>query len=81
MLAGLLFAAIPLLNAATTQSHLGATIPAGNWLVAGFDLVCLLFGLTLLHTAVRILRHKGRPRAAARRRAAPAAPLAPAAAE
>ncbi|MEO7470066.1 MAG: PepSY-associated TM helix domain-containing protein [Sphingobium limneticum] len=65
---GLLFAAIPLLNAATVQSHLGVTIPAGNWLIAGFDLVCLLFGMALLHTAVRVVRYKRRSRGAAPRR-------------
>ncbi|WP_411884735.1 PepSY-associated TM helix domain-containing protein [Polaromonas sp. YR568] len=43
-IAAFLFGAIPLLNAATTASHLGVTIPAGLWRVAGFDLVCLALG-------------------------------------
>lgn len=81
VLGGLLFAAIPLLNAATVRSHLGVTIPAGNWLVAGFDLVCLLFGIALLHTAIRVLRHKGRPRGSARQRKEPAPSLTTVAAE
>ncbi|MGQ2980328.1 MAG: PepSY-associated TM helix domain-containing protein, partial [Polaromonas sp.] len=45
---GLLFAAIPLLNALTTATHLGVSMPAGLWAVAGFDLVCLALGATLL---------------------------------
>lgn len=45
---GLLFAAIPLLNALTTGSHLGVTVPARLWRVAGFDLACLALGLGLL---------------------------------
>ena len=42
--AGLLFGAIPLLNAATTATHLGVSVAAGLWQVAGFDLVCLALG-------------------------------------
>lgn len=48
---GVLFAAIPLLNALTTSSHLGMTIPAGMWRIAGVDLTCLVFGLALLWSA------------------------------
>ena len=36
---GLLFDGIPLLNALTTATHLGVTLPQGLWRVAGFDLV------------------------------------------
>jgi len=43
-IAAFLFAAIPLLNAATTATHLGVSIPAGLWRVAGFDLTCLGLG-------------------------------------
>ncbi|MES2688314.1 MAG: PepSY-associated TM helix domain-containing protein [Pseudomonadota bacterium] len=46
--AALLFGAIPLLNAATTATHLGVSIPAGMWAVAGFDLACLGLGAALL---------------------------------
>lgn len=46
-LAAALFAAIPVLNAATGGAHLGISIPAGLWQVAGFDLVCVLLGLGL----------------------------------
>ncbi|HEY8357339.1 MAG TPA: DUF3325 family protein, partial [Ramlibacter sp.] len=44
---GLLFAAIPLLNALTTTTHLGHSLPAGWWAVAGFDLVCLALSLAM----------------------------------
>lgn len=46
--AAFLFGAIPLLNAATTATHLGVSIPAGLWAVAGFDLTCLALGVALL---------------------------------
>jgi uncharacterized iron-regulated membrane protein len=32
---------IPVLNALTTDRHLGVTIPAGDWVLAGFDLFAL----------------------------------------
>jgi uncharacterized iron-regulated membrane protein len=44
-LAALLFGAIPLLNAATTSTHLGYSLTHGLWPIAGFDLVCLGLGL------------------------------------
>ncbi|HBK45697.1 MAG TPA: hypothetical protein DDZ67_04540, partial [Xanthomonadaceae bacterium] len=43
----LLFAGVPLVNALTTRIHLGVTLPAGNWALAGVDLVCLGLGLCL----------------------------------
>ncbi len=50
-IAAFLFGAIPLLNAATTATHLGVSIPAGMWAVAGFDLTCLALGAALLMCA------------------------------
>jgi hypothetical protein len=45
-----LFAALPAVNALTTQTHLGFTLAHGNWVYAGFDLTMLgiaaLLGLT-----------------------------------
>jgi uncharacterized iron-regulated membrane protein len=45
-----LFAALPAINAITTQTHLGITLAQGNWVYAGFDLTMLgiatLLGLT-----------------------------------
>ncbi len=44
-----LFAALPVINALTTQAHLGITLARGNWVYAGFDLtmlgVAVLLGL------------------------------------
>jgi uncharacterized iron-regulated membrane protein len=48
---GALFALVPLLNALTTHTHLGVTLPAGMWAVAGFDLTCLGLGVALLAAA------------------------------
>ncbi|VCU68134.1 hypothetical protein PIGHUM_00184 [Pigmentiphaga humi] len=73
-----LFAAIPLLNAWTGGQGLAASIPAGQWAVAGFDLAALLTGLLLAWAAVRI----GKPRAGKpARQPARAQALAPAAGE
>ena len=47
-LGGALFAAVPLLNALTTATPLGVSVPAGLWAVAGFDLTCLALGAALL---------------------------------
>lgn len=54
---GLLFALVPVLNALTTSTHLGVSLPAGLWRVAGFDLVCLALGLALLAAGVLLGRH------------------------
>lgn len=41
-------ALVPVVNAFTTSRHLGVSLPAGDWVMAGFDLTCLasaaLFG-------------------------------------
>ena len=44
-LAAVAYAALPALNALTTGQHLGNSIPAGAWAVAGFDLAALAAGL------------------------------------
>ena len=51
MIGGLLFAGVPVLNAFTTHSHLGVSLPEGMWRLAGFDLTCMALGMTLLVTA------------------------------
>jgi uncharacterized iron-regulated membrane protein len=43
-LAAVLLAGLPLLNAITTDAHLGRTLVAGDWVRAGFDLTALAFG-------------------------------------
>lgn len=56
-----LFAALPVLNAVTTDRHLGITLPAGDWALAGFDLTCFTFGVVLAavarHVASRQCQH------------------------
>ncbi|PEQ13679.1 hypothetical protein B2G71_04985 [Novosphingobium sp. PC22D] len=58
--AGALFAALPVLNLMTSHAHLGVTVPAGNWMVAGFDLVALATGLALLAAAAKLRRRIAR---------------------
>lgn len=58
VLAAALFCMLPLLNALTTGAHLGASLPAGDWVRAGFDLTALAAGLLLAWCAWRA----GRPR-------------------
>lgn len=79
--AGLLFAALPVINAATTGTHLGVTLPAGEWMWAGMDLSFLAVGLVFGALARHLLRRrpaavaKPAPRSA-RPAAAPAVPAA-----
>ncbi|EHK66215.1 PepSY-associated TM helix domain-containing protein [Achromobacter arsenitoxydans] len=46
--AAVALALVPVVNAFTTQRHLGVSLPQGDWVMAGFDLTCLasavLFG-------------------------------------
>lgn len=53
---------LPILNLITTQSHLLQTLPAGDWVIAGFDLCCLLSGAICLQAALR-LKARGNSRA------------------
>lgn len=46
-----LFAALPILNALTTQTHLGITLTHGDWVYAGFDLTMLGIAALLALTA------------------------------
>jgi len=46
-----LFVLLPLLNVLTTDAHLGVTLPAGRWALAGFDLTVLGPGLGLAAAA------------------------------
>ena len=55
-LAALLFSAVPMLNALTTPYHLGASLKAGDWAMAGFDLACLVSGLFLAWAAWKMQR-------------------------
>lgn len=56
--AAMLWAAIPAINLlTTTESHLLVTLPAGQWSLAGVDLMAILFGLLLGAVAWK-QRHK-----------------------
>jgi uncharacterized iron-regulated membrane protein len=63
---GTLLATIPLLNAATTATHLGVMLPSGQWAVAGFDLVVCALGLSLLWAAWFVGRRAAKKAAAPR---------------
>jgi uncharacterized iron-regulated membrane protein len=56
---------LPVLNAMTTDRHLGASLAQGDWVMAGFDLTTLATGLAFAAFALRMqrtaTRHAGRP--------------------
>ena len=52
--AGAVWALLPVLNAWTTQAHLGVTLPAGDWAWAGMDLSFLATGALLGGLAWRL---------------------------
>jgi uncharacterized iron-regulated membrane protein len=58
--AALLCALLPLLNAATTNIHLGRTIPAGDWALASVDLTALVIGFLFGVVALRLRGRKAR---------------------
>jgi len=55
-LAAAAFALLPLLNLLTTDRHLGVTLPAGDWVLAGFDLTMLALGACFAVAAHRVRR-------------------------
>lgn len=72
-LAAAAFALLPLLNAFTTDRHLGVSLPAGDWVLAGFDLTLLALGACFAVAAHRV--HRRLRAAAATRAPAAQAPL------
>lgn len=62
-----LFALIPVLNAFTTQAHLGATIASGDWVLASFDLTMIAFGAMLAYCGWR-MQHWQPPLSAAEKK-------------
>nr|WP_246484225.1 PepSY-associated TM helix domain-containing protein [Marivibrio halodurans] len=60
-LAGLLCLLLPLLNALTSEAHLGNSLPAGTWRLAGVDLTAAACGLVFLAIAHRIARRTTTP--------------------
>jgi uncharacterized iron-regulated membrane protein len=71
------FALLPVLNAIVTQRHLLATLAAGDWVRAWFDLGLLGCAALLATLAWKVARHKKAPpaRKASARQAAPARTL------
>ncbi|WP_042792471.1 PepSY-associated TM helix domain-containing protein [Achromobacter insolitus] len=68
-------ALVPVVNALTTSRHLGVSLPAGDWVMAGFDLTCLAGALLLAwmaRKAARAAKAPGKGRPAARPVAKPA---------
>lgn len=55
-LTALACAVIPVVNALTTSRHLGVTLPAGDWALAGFDFSMLAFALAFAFMARRLQR-------------------------
>jgi uncharacterized iron-regulated membrane protein len=53
-IAAALLLGLPLLNGLTTNRHLAASIPAGEWALAGFDLTAIAFGLGFACIALRL---------------------------
>ena len=55
-LTGIAYGLIPVLNAMTTERHLGITIPAGDWGLAGIDLAACAISLFFVTLAGSIWR-------------------------
>jgi len=55
-LAAGVFMLLPLLNALTTQRHLGITIPAGDWALASIDLTFVMLGVFFALAAHKVRR-------------------------
>jgi uncharacterized iron-regulated membrane protein len=56
-LAGLLFALLPFLNGLTTDRHVLASVPAGDWAIAGMDISLFAAGLSCSALAMYLQRH------------------------
>jgi uncharacterized iron-regulated membrane protein len=66
-LAGLCFAAVPLVNALTTSRGLARSLIAGDWTFVSFDVVMLALGAAFLVTASKVARRTAMPNAQIRR--------------
>ncbi|TBV08147.1 PepSY-associated TM helix domain-containing protein [Stutzerimonas kirkiae] len=62
------YALLPLLNALTTDKHLGVTLPYGDWVLAGFDLTMLALAALFAYAAVKLRTKWLKAEAAARER-------------
>ncbi|WP_088139124.1 PepSY-associated TM helix domain-containing protein [Achromobacter xylosoxidans] len=54
--AAVALALVPVVNVLTTARHLGVSLPAGDWVMAGFDLTCLAGALLLAWMARKAAR-------------------------
>lgn len=43
-----------MVNALTTDRHLGVTLPNGDWVLAGFDLTMLALGIVFALSALKL---------------------------
>lgn len=59
-LAALVYGLLPLVNALTTDRHLAASLPAGDWVMAGFDLSMLALGVAFAALGWFLLQREGR---------------------
>lgn len=64
------FLLLPLLNAVTTDRHLGNTIRGGEWVLASFDLTMLAVGAVFALAAIKVHRRWAAPSTSDRRRLA-----------
>lgn len=60
-LAAASLALVPVVNALTTSRHLGVSLPAGDWVMAGFDLTCLAGALLMGWMARKAARARKAP--------------------
>lgn len=60
-IAALAFLLLPLVNALTTDRHLGVSIAAGDWVLAGFDATMLALGSAIAVAALKIHRRSSAP--------------------
>ena len=72
-------ALVPVINALTTQRHLAVSLPAGDWVMAGFDLTCLAGALLLAWVARKAARARKAPAGRPAARPAPSPQSSPAA--
>ncbi|MFV0278475.1 MAG: hypothetical protein ACK5HY_15005, partial [Parahaliea sp.] len=49
---------IPILNVLTSDRHLGVTMPAGDWVLAGFDLSCVATGVFFAWLGCKLQRRQ-----------------------
>ena len=69
-----LFALVPIVNAATTSRGLGASLQRADWVFAGFDLTIIALAAGFAYAAWKVLRHQPKAAPARRRRNATEAP-------